>query len=207
MQAFRRDGHAFVARLRAAERPVLLDVVDGVVDLFGAVPEPGDDLDPFSRITMTIEEVPPPQDPALHRLLPDASPDPQVAGELRRLTEGELRMTKVAKLRRLRVAIEQAEPDLVVVPSEAADVAAALTDVRLVLGTRLGLETDEQAESLDALLGDTDEPADDAEATRRFLASVYAVLTDLQDSLLRLMLADLPDDAPPAPPGSGRHRR
>ena len=63
---------------------------------------------------------------------------------------------------------------------------------------------------------DADEPADDAEATRRFLASVYLVLTDLQDSLLRLMLADLPDEAPPAPPGwpappvsvlTGPHRR
>jgi len=207
VQAFRRDGHAFVARLRAAERPVLLDVVDGVVDLFGNVPEPGDDLDPFSRITMTIEDVPPPQDPALHRLLPDASRDPQLAGELRRYTEGELRISKVAKLRRLRVAIEQAEPDLVVVPSEAADVAAALTDVRLVLGSRLGLETDEQAEALDELVADPDDPADDADATRRFLASVYLVLTELQDGLLRLMLADLPEEAPPAPPTGGRHRR
>lgn len=207
MQGFRRDEHAFVARLRPAERPVLLDLVDGVVDLFGEVPEPGNDIDPFSRLTMTIEDVPPPQDPALHRLLPDASRDPQVAGELRRLTEGELRISKVTKLRRLRVAIEQAAPDLVVVPSEAPEVAAALTDVRLVLGSRLGLETDDQADELEAVVADLDEPADDAEATRRFLASVYLVLTELQDSLLRLMLADLPDDAPPAPPEGGRHRR
>ena len=110
------------------------------------------------------------------------------------------------------MAIEQAEPDLVVVPSEAADVAAALTDVRLVLGSRLGLETDDQAEGLEALVSATDDPADDADATRRFLASVYVVLTDLQDSLLRLMLEDLPEEAPPAPPGwpappvSGPHR-
>ncbi len=157
--------------------------------------------------------MPPPQDPALHRLLPDASRDPELAAELRRYTEGELRITKVAKLRRLRVAIEQAEPDLVVVPSEAADVAAALTDVRLVLGSRLGLETDEQAEDLDALVVDADEPADDAEATRRFLASVYtgahrppgvAAAPDAGGPARRGAARAAPGR--PAPPVSGPHR-
>jgi hypothetical protein len=198
VRGFRRDGQVFVARLQATERTVLLDVVDGVVSLFGAVADPSDDRDPLVGLELGPEAVEPPEDPALRRLLPDASSDAEAAAELRRLTEGELRVTKVGKLRRLRTAVEQAEPDLVVVPSEAMEVAAALTDVRLVLASRLGLETDAQAEDVYHLATGSAQPADDAEATRQFLAAVYTVLTDLQESLVGLMLADLP---------RGRHRR
>ncbi|MCV2396158.1 DUF2017 domain-containing protein [Actinotalea sp. M2MS4P-6] len=191
MRGFRRERGVFVARLESAERPVLLDVVNGVIDLFGEVPDPGDVLDPFTRLTITEEPVDPPEDPALHRLLPDASPDPELAAELRRLTEADLRTGKVARLRLLRGALEQAAPDLVVSPAGAPDVAAALTDVRLVLAQRLGLETDDQADEIRELAMARGAAADDAESTRRFLAAVYSVLTQLQGDLVELMVSEL----------------
>lgn len=191
MRGFRREDAAFVARLEAAERPVLLDVVDGVIDLFGDVPEPADTLDPFAMLALSEEPVAPPEDPALRRLLPDAAADPELAAELRRLTEADLRSGKVARLRALRGALHQADPDLVVVPSQASDVAAALTDARLVLAQRLGLETDEQADRVYALAVARGTPADDVEATQRFLAAVYTVLTQLQETLVGLMMEDL----------------
>lgn len=191
MHGFRRDRAAFLARVDDAERAVLLDVVDGVVDLLGEVADV-DEEDPFARLRLTDEEVEPPQDPALRRLLPDAYADPELAAEQRRLTDAELRAGKVHRLRRLRAALAQGEPDVVVLPSEAEAVAAALTDVRLVVASRLGLETDGQAEEVHALAAAPGRPADDADATRRFLAAVYSVLTGLQESLVALMAEDLP---------------
>lgn len=202
-----------VARLDAPERAVLLDVVDGVIDLLGGGLQaathgddgveaslPGSDApladDPFARLQIPTEPVPPPTDPALRRLLPDASADPVVAAELRRLTEGDLRRTKVERLRTLRATLHQAQPDAVVVPSEAVAVAGALTDVRLVLAERLELTDDEDADAVYALAMASDPVTDEAEATRRFVAAVYTVLTELQESLLQLMVDDLPPDRP-----------
>ena len=101
----------------------------------------------------------PPSDPAVRRLLPDASrDDPEVAAEFRRLTEDDLRADKIARLTRLWAAstapTEGWRSDAFVVdPADAKDVAASITDLRLVLAERLDIRTDEQAERLyDALL-------------------------------------------------------
>ena len=193
-------------RCRAApgERAVLVDVVDGVVRLLGGDPadEPGDDgpgteppgatpPDPLATLTLGGPPVAAPRDPALRRLLPDASrTDPEVAAEFRRLTEDDLRRGKLERLAALRAALRH--PDGVVVGREAAaDVAAALTDVRLVLAERLGVRTDADADALYAVALGRD-GADDDE--RALLATVYAVLTVLQESLVRHLVADLPGD-------------
>jgi Domain of unknown function (DUF2017). len=55
----------------------------------------------------------------------------------------------------------------------------ALTDVRLVLGERLGLRSDADAEELQAALDD----ADDSDP-RAWLAAVYDFLTWLQETLV-----------------------
>jgi Domain of unknown function (DUF2017) len=59
----------------------------------------------------------------------------------------------------------------------------ALTDVRLVLGERLGLRTDEDAEELALELRNLDE--DDP---RAFLAAIYDFLTWLQESLVQALM-------------------
>lgn len=212
MRTFRREAGAYVAAVDPTERAVLLDVVDEVVALVAAdeTPPPTDPL----AVVIETRPVPPPQDPALRRLLPDASrDDPEVAAEYRRLTEAELRTTKSENLRRLRAALSDAEPDLVVVPSEAAGVAAALTDVRIVVSERLGIRTDEDADAVYALVTGAQadpRPADGEAAARyglgdparRFLATVYVVLNLLQESLVTLMLEELGDGA--ATPGRRR---
>ena len=96
------------------------------------------------------------RDPALERLLPTAHRgDDEVAAEFRRLTEHGLRERKAANLtvgdrRAARTEGDQLEltrrrPQAVVV---------ALTDVRLVLGERLGLRTDEDADGARRLVAD-----------------------------------------------------
>ncbi|WP_087507954.1 DUF2017 domain-containing protein [Cellulomonas iranensis] len=213
MRAFRRQKGRYVARLDAGERAVVASVVADVAELLGAGrfedgpppaagPDAGPDGSPGGAPDVGAWQVrtaplPPPQDPAVRRLLPDASrDDPEVAGEFRRLTEDDLRARKIARLRCLWTSLVHGEPGwpehaLVVHPRSADDVAACLTDLRLVLGERLDLRTDEDSEALYDGLGDGDE--DDV---RAYLASVYGALSWLQESLLAVML-----DAPDASPG------
>lgn len=208
MRTFVPEGAAYVARLEAPERAVLLDVVDDVLGLVGAraalrTRGAGED-DPLAAMQMATVPLPAPADPALLRLLPPASADAEVAEEFRRLTEVDLRRSKSDQLLRLRACIDAAGPELVVVPSEAPRVAAALTDVRLVTSERLGLRSDEEADALYRLvLGEEDDepaegvhgegPDDEREQAHRLLATVYVMLSMLQESLVGLMLAGLPD--------------
>lgn len=186
--SFRAVDGGWVVAVDPSERAVLLDVVDQVVELLGGedVVEPRADAEPLDTVRLDLDPVPVPDDPAVRRLLPDASPDPQVAAEFRRLVDQDLRATKVGHLMRLRAALADARQEVVVVPSEARMIAAALTDLRLVLAERLGLRSDEDADEVHRLaLQHGDSP-------REWLAAVYTVLTVLQESLVELMLADLP---------------
>jgi hypothetical protein len=113
-----------------------------------------------------------------------------------------------APRRRPRTAVDD-DDDLVLARDAAPAFAAALTDVRLVLAERLGLETEEDADRLYATLeeqaaaeeeaagvgpsDDDDRPAREileAEA-RAWLGSVYAALSWLQETLMAVLLDDL----------------
>jgi len=183
-----------VARLDGVERPVLLDLTDAVLGLLQPDGPPEDALPGVTVAEVAPCELAAPDDPAVRRLLPDASPDRETAAELRRLTEPELRLGKAARLRTWRAAVDAAEPDLVLPDAEAPGVAAALTDLRLVLATWLGLETDEDAEDLHRLAADHSEPEDEAEESRRLLAQLYELLSALQESLVVQLAARLGDE-------------
>jgi hypothetical protein len=98
----------------------------------------------------------PPTDPAIRRLLPDASLDPEVAAEFRRYTDFELREQKVSRLLLLSDRLTDVTPssvddehlEFLVEEDEAEPVASALGDIRLVLGERLGLHSDRDAQEL-----------------------------------------------------------
>ena len=99
----------------------------------------------------------PPEDPVLQRLLPDAyRDDPEDAGEFRRFTERSLTSAKVLNAETLIGSLVDGgltfgelpdeDGDPVEVELDADEVQAwlrALTDVRLSLAVRLGIETDE----------------------------------------------------------------
>jgi len=214
MRAFKRRRGMYAARLDTDERDVIAALVADVAELLGAGRL--ESRDPEAVVVgdgnprMRIEPLPPPSDPAVRRLLPDASrDDPQVAEEFRRLTEDDLRAGKIARLTGLWDALttptEGWRADaFVVAPQDAQDVAAAITDLRLVLAERLGIRTDEQAERLyDALV---DSPQAELEgddevldpAARRYLVAVYGALSWLQESLVDLLLHDLRAPGRPA---------
>lgn len=125
------------------------------------------------------------RDPALERLLPSAChTDEQAAAEFRRFTEANLRRHKVAHLTAAMEALGRGNA-VELSPPDAVGFVQALTDVRLVLGERLGLRFDEDVERLerDVAQRDSDDPV-------VYALALYDFLTWLQESLSLALLAD-----------------
>ena len=220
MRGFRSERGFFVAELDSGERAALAAVVADVAELLGAgrVEDGGRDAtvradgavrgttpspESLADLSLRVADIDPPGDTAVRRLLPDASrDDPEISAEFRRLTEDDLRRVKTARLAALWDTLT-AGPEqgwsagvLLVRPDAAAALAATLTDVRLVLADRLGLDDDEASEALyDALQHDESDDAsvhaDPRAQVNRTLGSIYAALSWLQESLLAVLLDEL----------------
>lgn len=123
-------------------------------------------------------------DPALQRLLPTAHrEDDELAAEFRRLTEAGLRRRKADNLERSILALRREGRSVDLDEVGARAMLVALTDVRLVLGERLGLRLDEDVEALEDSLSHLsgEDPVAQAYA-------VYDFLTWLQHTLAEAML-------------------
>ena len=202
MRGFEARGGEAVATLDDEERLVIGRIVADVAGLLGAEPfgleieEHGttasDIDDPFEYLRGLEESIKEPSDPAILRLLPNAAPtDREVSDEFRRLTDGELRATKIRRLRRIWEELGGTTDEWVVPADEALATAAALTDVRLVLASRLGLATDEDAERLHSeidlathALETDDEHTLPIDPERVWLGMLYQALTWLQETLV-----------------------
>lgn len=134
---------------------------------------------------------PAPADPALARLLPagvagDDEAAEHAAGEFRALTEDAVRRSKTEDLQRA-VAALQSSPVVLSEP-EAVSFSRALNDVRLVLSTRLGIESEEDAERVHAV--DDWSAATDVES---YMALLYNFTTWLLETLMVALSTRLPD--------------
>ena len=119
-QAFRRAGDRVVSRLKTYEVEILRGLVADVQRL----------VDPAT-----------PPNPATQRLFPDPSFDPEAARELRGLIEDDLREAKRAAARTLLDTLP--DDGRVALDGEAAEQwLTALNDIRLALGTALGVTED-----------------------------------------------------------------
>jgi len=212
-----RDG-AFVAALTPPERVVIAQLAGDVIELLAGedeeVLEPADGPETLTAMLDAINRpVRRPTDPALMLLLPDATDDPDLADEFRRFTEDELRHRKVRRVLDLANRMLACDPegdadeqrDLVVERDEAVELAAAMTDLRLVLASRLGIDDDAKAENLyEELMAPeaaqdraTPEPVEDpdvpdGEALRRFIGAAFTLLGALQESLTDCLIEGLP---------------
>lgn len=219
MRGFVRVGGHYVAEMDAVERQILAGAfadtatllgtpLDGGPAISAGEPDGAGDGDPLALLDWSAEPVEEPQDPALLRLLPSASADDaELASEFRRLTEASLRREKVAHLRLVWRTLRRPPGPLAVARADAPAWAAALTDVRLVLADRLGIESDEDADRVhDEVAGGADGREDDVDAeVRAALAALYSALTWLQESLVQAMLADVGTAGPDGPGGGLRH--
>ena len=159
-----------IARLRGQERQVLAFVCDELAGVL-ADPIPDPDVPDWARelgLSGLDQPRPAPGDPVVARLLPDAYEDPERASEFRRLTEADLRATK---LTHIAVVREQLHHEPIIITDDVRAWLAFLAAARLMLGTRLGVTED------DAL-----EPDDDPEH------NLYLYLGYLQQSLVEELM-------------------
>ena len=212
-RAFQRRDGQLVAWLDVDERAVVAQLAELVREIVAPVGSAGGEgghageVDPFDAIVAGLGTLstdvgsPDPErstgldeerDPALDRLFPAGHRgDPLEAREFRRLTEGSLRQRKADNLATLIRVVERpsanpADPDeLALDEGEAVAAVVALTDVRLVMGERLGLRTDDDAERLERVADEL--PEDDPAA---FAVMLYDFLTWLQESLSRTLAGD-----------------
>ena len=199
----RRDGR-FVAKLDAVERGLVVGLMEQVRELVAPEQEDaGGGEDDFDSIVAGLGgiglgvslsaadqapedlprlagDAPEPRDPALDRIFPTANrQDEQAAAEFRRLTEETLRTRKTANLDTALAALSGAEEQRVALDrAQAVALVVALTDVRLVLGERLGLKADDDLELLEEEVSSL--PDDDPAV---YALAVYDFLTWLQETL------------------------
>lgn len=195
MKGFRKDRTMYIAEVDDVEKRILGGVFVDTALLLGVdlraeegSGEPAGAADLAADFLRDLpEEVGEPLDPALARLLPAASDDEEAAAEFRRLTEGDIRATKVARLRKWVHAFRGPTPLVYVPAAEAGEWVAAITDVRLVLAARLGIESDADAEAVYARTAPGGEESEDY--TNFALGQIYSALTWLQESLLAAMMS------------------
>jgi hypothetical protein len=194
-QPFKRSHGRVKVALQQQERELLARLLDDVSRLLDASAEQAPTTAAGDSDWAVLEaalSAPPPQDPAVARLLPEGNrEDADLAEGFRRLTEHGLRERKRTGLETAAAALRRTEPVVLDKP-EAAALLKGLTDVRLVIAERIGLHTDEDAEMLHAALqlatrqaleGD-DGGRDEEQQEWLGAAALYDALTWWQESLV-----------------------
>lgn len=187
MSGFRGSGGQAKASFGVDEARVLRGLTGELIELLldgepSSTRASADD-DMFATLVGQLGGSPePPEDAVLARLLPNAySEDEEAAGEFRRFTESGLRSGKVANAELVLESLGDPESaDQVTVtldPDGAQAWLRTLTDLRLALGTRLGVEQDDEDRWSHLPLDDRD----------RQVYGVYTWLGYLQESLVNTL--------------------
>ena len=166
--------------LDEAEVEVLSNLVDQLEEMVR--PADAEASDPLDVLVGIDPEATAPQDAAQARLFPDAyREDPAAADEFRRFTERELRSARLGQIEVFKATLANAAGSATALDEETTAASlGVLNDLRLVLGTRLGLQTDE----------DNEPGAMDPQDPRQPLFAAYHWLTWLQSQLLGALHPD-----------------
>jgi hypothetical protein len=144
MASIKRRGDVVRVQLRPEERAILAGLAGEVAQMLGGATPP--DPDPLAALVgmddEPLEQPKPPEDPAVHRLLPDAYGDAEAAAEFRRLTDAELRRGKAGGLTNLAADMHGKGTAIELSVDRADEWLAAINDIRLVLGVRLDIDDD-----------------------------------------------------------------
>jgi hypothetical protein len=162
--------------------PLEVALLTGLVGQLGELYEPPPAADPLEMLVgLRAAAPPPPADPAIARLLPDPYPDdPAASADFRRRTSDDLLAGRRDAARRVLAAIPAPDETLLLGEEAAQDWLTALNDLRLVLGTRLGIVSADAAEEIMTI------SADDP---RHGNVALYGLLAELLDELVRALSA------------------
>jgi len=134
------------------------------------------DSDPFIQLMSMDGPTSISSDPALARLFPDAYlSDDEAASDFRRFTEPDLRRKKLVCVREVLAQLRGYEELALLHPDQVQNWLLSLNDLRLVLGTRIGVGEEDE---------DLPEHADAEQDPGYFL---YDYLTYLQGSLVDVL--------------------
>jgi hypothetical protein len=159
MRPFRRKGDHLVARLVDAEASIVGLLLDQLEQLLTADPDDAGG------------------DPVVERLLPPGhASDPDVATEYRELTESALREGKADDLALVRATLPPEGGEIRLDEEQARAWLRTSNDLRLALGTRLGITAET-------------EPPDDPAGDEGSQLAVYYWLTAVQGSLVDALAA------------------
>jgi hypothetical protein len=170
-------GGGIKAVLATAEASLLRSLVGQLMDLIEPEVARAADLDELEALLQTTS-VETPVDPVLARLLPDGyRDDPAAAGEFRKYTELTLRAAKHENAQMMLDSLPADGGRIQLTAEQGQAWLKALNDVRLALGTKLGV-TEDFEEQWDRLA---------EKDPRRTAFEVYAWLGAVQESLVRAL--------------------
>jgi hypothetical protein len=175
---FRHGDNAYLANFTEAEREVLVNLTEQIIELLAERVDHHND-DPLAAMVGITAHDTPPDDEVLLRLLPNAYADQVDASEFRRYTESTLRQKKQAHALAMRMHLKAAVDGVVELDHDSANAwLGAMNDVRLALGVRLKVEENSHQE-LELLA--PDDPM-------RGVYAVYSWLGWLQESLIEALM-------------------
>jgi len=175
---FRHGDNAYLANFTEAEREVLVNLAEQIIELLAERVDHHND-DPLAAMVGITAHDTPPDDEVLLRLLPNAYADQVDASEFRRYTESTLRQKKQAHAMAMRMHLKAAVDGVVELDHDSANAwLGAMNDVRLALGVRLKVEENTH-QDLELLA--PDDPM-------RGVYAVYSWLGWLQESLIDALM-------------------
>jgi hypothetical protein len=141
MHGFRHTARdRIVLRVDDAERAILTALVHQLVEFVRPDADPLDQ-DPLAAMVGIDPFAVTPDDPALHRLFPDAyADDEDAAAEFRRFTERSLRDTKLSHADTVLATLQRSGSKITLADGEAQAWLGTLNDLRLTLASRLDLQ-------------------------------------------------------------------
>jgi len=176
MIPFQRDGDSITASFTTLERRLISDLAASVAELLEPLASHIND-DPLFEATGIGGSNARHSDPAIARLLPNAHADDEAASaDFRRLTERSLSTRKVTNAQAVLASLDTDSGTVMLDAALVQSWLRTLADIRLVIASRLGIESDD-----DRGTADTDELV--------MLRDVYDWLGFVTESLIEALEA------------------
>lgn len=188
MRPFRIDDGRVRAGFDPAEAVILTDLLEQLRSLLAARRAARSD-DPLAGLTgLAVGPSAAPEDPAVARLLPDFHrDDTQLASGMRMLHEPEVIAAKDDAARTVLAQLPADGGEVSLDQSSARQWMVALNDLRLALGTRLGIVSDDEVPEV---------ATGDPRGGEYAMYLTYQWLSAVLESLTRALLEQLGDDRP-----------